>query len=125
MKKNKIYTKKAPNPLGPYSQAIEYNGVVYVSGITGIDPKTDVIYGTVEEQTERTLTTMKYILESSGSSMDKVLKVTVFLSDVNDFAKVNSVYSKHFKEPYPARICVEVAKIPLEALVEIDAIAHI
>jgi len=124
MKKNQIHTDKAAKAVGPFSQAIEYNGIVYVSGITAIDPETGVLSGTVEEQAEKILTIMEAVLEAAGSSMDNVLKTTVFLNDVNDFAKVNAVYAKHFREPYPARICVQIAKIPLGALVEIDAIAH-
>ncbi|MDK9711706.1 RidA family protein [Acidaminobacter sp.] len=125
MEKNQIQTEKAPKAVGPYSQAIEYNGIVYVSGIIAIDPLTGTLSGNVEAQTERILTNMKAVLEAAGSSMDKVIKTTVFLSDVNDFGKVNGVYDKHFLKPYPARICVEVAKIPLGALVEIDAMAHL
>ena len=124
MKKNQIHTDKAGKAVGPYSQAIEYNGIVYVSGVTAIDSQTGVPSGTVEEQAEKILTIIEAILEAAGSSMDNVLKATIFLNDVNDFAKVNEVYRKHFREPYPARICVQVAKIPLGALVEIDAIAH-
>ncbi|AWI06706.1 Rid family detoxifying hydrolase [Clostridium drakei] len=124
MKRNQIHTDKAAKAQGPYSQAIEYNGIVYVSGIIAIDPQTGVLSGAVEEQAEKILTIMQAVLEAAGSSMDNVLKTTVFLKDVNDFAKVNEVYAKHFREPYPARICVEVSKIPLGSLVEIDAIAH-
>ena len=124
MQKNQIHTDKAGKAVGPYSQAIEYNGIVYVSGVTAIDPHTGVPSGTVEEQAERILATIAAILEAAGSSMNNVLKATIFLNDVNDFSKVNEVYRKHFREPYPARICVQAAKIPLGALVEIDAIAH-
>ena len=123
-KKNAIITEKAVKPVGPFSTAIEYNDIVYVSGITAIDPKTGVLSGNVEEQTETILTIMANILEVAGSSMNNVLKTTVFLYDVNDFAKVNAVYAKHFANPFPARICVQVAKIPFDGLVEIDAIAH-
>ena len=124
MKKNRIHTDKAGKAVGPYSQAIEYNGIVYVSGVTAIDPQTGVPSGIVEEQAEEILPTIEAVLEAAGSSMDNVLKATIFLNDVNDFAKVNAVYGKHFREPYPARICVQAAKIPFGALVEIDAIAH-
>lgn len=124
MEKNQIHTDKAGKAVGPYSQAIEYNGIIYVSGVTAIEPQTGIPSGTVDEQAEKILTIIKAILEAAGSSMDNVLKATIFLNDVNDFAKVNEVYKKHFREPYPARICVQAAKIPLGALVEIDAIAH-
>lgn len=125
MEKKQIKTDKAPEAVGPFSQAIEYNGIVYASGVIAIDPKTGILSGNVEEQAEKVLEVMTSVLEAAGSSMDKVLKVTIFLNDVNDFAKVNSVYKKYFNEPYPARICVQVAKIPMGALVEMDAIAHI
>ncbi|WP_417201829.1 RidA family protein [Acetoanaerobium sticklandii] len=124
MKKNQIFTEKAPKAVGAYSQAIEYNGIVYLSGVIAINPSTGILSGTVEEQTERVLNNMKEILDKAGSSMNNIIKTTVFLNDVNDFAKVNAIYERYFSNPYPARICVEVAKIPLGALVEIDAIAH-
>lgn len=124
MAKKAIYSDKAIKPVGPFSTATEHNGTIYVSGITAIDPKTNqMIDGGVEEQAEMILTIMDGVLKDAGSSMDNVLKCTVFLDDVNDFAKVNAVYAKHFNEPFPARICVQAAKIPLGALVEIDAIA--
>lgn len=124
MSKKAIYSDKAVKPVGPFSTATEHNGTIYLSGITAIDPKTSkMIDGGVEEQAELILNIMSGILEDAGSSMDNVLKCTVFLNDVNDFAKVNAVYAKHFSEPFPARICVQAAKIPLGALVEIDAIA--
>ena len=107
MKKNQIHTDKAGKAVGPYSQAIEYNGIVYVSGVTAIDSQTGVPSGTVEEQAEKILTIIEAILEAAGSSMDNVLKATIFLNDVNDFAKVNEVYRKHFREPYPARIIMD------------------
>ncbi len=124
MKKKEIHTNKAGKSVGPYSQAIEYNGIIYVSGVTAIDPLAGLPIGTVEDQTEKILINIKEILETAGSSMDKILKVTIFLKDVNDFSKVNAVYDKYFEKPYPARICVEVSRIPFGALVEIDAIAH-
>ncbi len=124
MSKKAISSDKAVKPVGPFSTAVECNGILYVSGITAIDPKTGImITGNVEEQAEMILNIMRGILEDAESSMDNVLKCTVFLKDVNDFAKVNAVYGRHFSQPYPARICVEAARIPLGALVEIDAIA--
>lgn len=124
MSKKAINSDKAIKAVGPFSTATEHNGTIYLSGITGIDPKTNkMIDGGVEEQAELILNIMEGVLEDCGSSMDNVLKCTVFLNDVNDFAKVNAVYAKHFREPFPARICVQAARIPLGALVEIDAIA--
>ena len=124
MKKTVIISEKAVKTVGPFSTATELNGTIYLSGITAVDPVTNELKGNVEEQAEKILTIMKDVLEEAGSSMDNVLKCTVFLNDVNDFAKVNAVYARFFKAPYPARICVEVSRIPLGALVEIDAIAY-
>lgn len=122
--KSAINTNKVPEAIGPFSQAIEINGTVYISGITAFDPVTNNISGGVQEQTERILTSMKYVLDAAGISMDHVVKATVFLKDVNDFEKVNAIYAKHFSKPFPARICVEVARIPKDALIEIDAVAY-
>ena len=124
MEKRVICSDKAVKTVGPFSTATELNGTIYLSGITAVDPKTNVLSGDVSEQAEKVLTIMKDVLEEAGSSMDNVLKCTVFLNDVNDFAAVNAVYARFFKAPYPARICVQAAKIPLGALVEIDAIAY-
>ena len=125
MRKRAIVTDKAAKPVGPYSTAIEYGGIVYVSGITAVNPQTGCLIGNVEEQSELVLSIMQSVLEASDSSLDNVLKVTIFLNDVNDFAAVNSIYQKFFISPYPARICVQAAKIPLGALVEMDAIAYV
>ncbi len=125
MKKKAIVTDKAAKPVGPYSTAIECGGIIYVSGITAVNPQTGILSGTVEEQTEMVLSIMQSVLDASRSSLDSVLKVTIFLNDVNDFEKVNTIYQKYFRSPYPARICVQAAKIPLGALVEMDAIAHV
>jgi 2-iminobutanoate/2-iminopropanoate deaminase len=122
--KKPIHTDKAGRTVGPYSQAVEYNGLIFVSGVTAIDPLTGTPVGSVEEQAQKILSTIETILAAADSGLDKVLKTTIFLKDVKDFAKVNAVYAEHFKEPYPARITVAVADIPLGALVEIDAVAH-
>ena len=124
MEKRVICSDKAVRTVGSFSTATELNGTIYLSGITAVDPKTNILSGDVSEQAEKVLTIMKDVLEEAGSSMDNVLKCTVFLNDVNDFAAVNAVYARFFKAPYPARICVQAAKIPLGALVEIDAIAY-
>ena len=124
MEKRVICSDKAVKTVGAFSTATELNGTIYLSGITAVDPKTNILSGDVSEQAEKVLTIMKDVLEEAGSSMDNVLKCTVFLNDVNDFAAVNAVYARFFKAPYPARICVQAAKIPLGALVEIDAIAY-
>ncbi len=117
----KINSDKAPAAIGPYSQAIEANGFVYVSGQLPIldgELKTDVV-----EATHASLRNIKAILEAAGLSMANVVKVEIFLKDMNDFAKVNEVYAGYFAEPYPARACVEVARLPKDACVEIQCVA--
>lgn len=117
----KITSEKAPAAIGPYSQAIEANGFVYVSGqlpIQNGELKTDVV-----EATHASLSNIKAILEAAQLSMADVAKVEIFLKDMNDFAKVNEVYDTYFADPYPARACVEVARLPKDAPVEIQCIA--
>ena len=123
MNKSAIATTKAPGAIGPYSQGITIGELVYTSGQLPINVETGVMPETIEEQTRQSLENVKAILEESGSSMDKVIKTTVFLSDMNDFAKMNEVYSSFFAKPYPARSAVEVARLPKDAKVEIEVIA--
>jgi 2-iminobutanoate/2-iminopropanoate deaminase len=118
-----IKTENAPAAIGPYSQAIEVNGMVYTSGIIGVDPATGTPVEGIEAQADRAMTSLENILKEAGSGIDKVVKTTVFIKDMNDFAKVNEVYARHFKEPYPARSCVEVARLPKDLLIEIEAVA--
>ena len=119
-----ISTDKAPAAIGPYSQAIAHNGMIFVSGQLPIDPATGVFPdGGVETQTRQSLTNIKSILEQAGSGMDKVIKTTVLLADMGDFAAMNGVYASYFSAPYPARIAVQVVKLPRDARVEIEAIA--
>src|SRR5690606_6178188 len=109
-----------------YSQAIAYDSFVFCAGQTGIDPVTGlVVEGGVEAQSKQVLSNLKAVLEEAGSSMDKVLKTTVFLTDMNNFALVNAVYASYFPNKLPARTCVEVSRLPKDALVEIEAIAYI
>lgn len=116
-------TNKAPKAIGPYSQATVYNGMVYCSGQIAINPETqEFMAGDVESQTVRVLDNLKAVLEASGSSMEKALKVTVFVADMNDFSKINEIYGNYFTRK-PARATVEVARLPKDALVEIDCIA--
>ncbi|WP_462392210.1 Rid family detoxifying hydrolase, partial [Clostridium cadaveris] len=103
MNKSAIATTKAPGAIGPYSQGITIGELVYTSGQLPINVETGAMPETIEEQTKQSLENVKAILEQSGSSMDKVIKTTVFLSDMNDFAKMNEIYSSFFTEPYPAR----------------------
>ena len=119
-----ISTKDAPKAIGPYSQAIKANGFVFTSGQIAIDPSTQqVITGDVAAQTERVLRNLSEILEASGSGLGKVVRSTVFLKDMNDFAAMNQVYGKYFSSAPPARSTVEVARLPKDVLVEIDVIA--
>ncbi|MGD0906832.1 MAG: RidA family protein [Candidatus Acidiferrales bacterium] len=119
-----IATDRGPKAIGPYSQAIRANGFVFLSGQIALDPNTQqVIEGGVGRQTERVIENLKAILEAAGSSTDRVVKTTVFLADMNDFAAMNEVYSRYFIRNPPARSTVEVARLPRDVRVEIDLIA--
>lgn len=119
-----ISTKDAPQAIGPYSQAIKANGFVFVSGQVAFDPATQqVVAGDVSIQTDRVLRNLSEILEAAGSGLGKVVKATVFLKNMNDFAAMNTVYGKYFSSAPPARSTVEVARLPKDVLVEIDVIA--
>ncbi len=124
--KQSISTDKAPKAIGPYSQAITYNGIAYLSGQIPLDPATgQVIEGDIAAQTGRVLENLKAVLEASGSSLGQVLKTTVFLKNMADFPKMNEVYGRYFVETPPARSTVEVARLPRDVQVEIDCIAII
>ncbi|MDR5694382.1 MAG: RidA family protein [Armatimonadota bacterium] len=124
MVKEKVYTENAPAAIGPYSQAIKANGFVFVSGQVALDPRTGQLVGEdVKAQTRRVLENIKAILEASGSSLDKVVKTTVYLKDLNDFGQMNEIYGEYFKEIPPARATVQVSRLPREAAVEIEVIA--
>ena len=119
-----ISTTKAPGAIGPYSQGIQIGEFIYTSGQIPIDPATGAFAeGGIKEQTRQSLQNIQAILEEAGSSMDKVVKTTVFLADMNDFADMNSVYAEFFSEPYPARSAVAVKTLPKNALVEIEVVA--
>ncbi len=118
-----ISTNKAPAAIGPYSQALDLGNMVFLSGQIPIDPQTGNMADTVEAQAKQVLTNVQNILAEAGLTMANVVKTTVFLSDLGDFAKVNEVYASFFAEPYPARSCVQVAAIPKGAKVEIETIA--
>jgi len=119
-----ISTKDAPQAIGPYSQAIKANGFIFTSGQIAIDPSTQqVVTGDVGAQTERVLRNLSEILEAAGSGLGKVVRCTVFLKNMNDFAAMNQVYAKYFSSAPPARSTVEVARLPKDVLVEIDVIA--
>ena len=124
MMKKVISTTKAPAAIGPYSQAIQVGNLVYTSGQIPIDPATGVfVDGGIKEQTRQSLCNVKAILEEAGLTMSDVVKTTVFMADMNDFADMNAVYAEFFAEPYPARSAVAVKMLPKGALVEIEVIA--
>ncbi len=121
--KKVISTDKAPAAIGPYSQAIEVNNMVYTSGIIPVDPATGNIPDGSVAQAEQAFTNMKNLLEAAGTSMENVVKTTVFIKEMNDFAAINEVYAQYFTEPFPSRSCVEVARLPKDVMLEIEAIA--
>ena len=121
-----ISAPKAPAAIGPYSQAIQVGDLIYTSGQIPIDPATGAFAeGGIKEQTRQSLTNIKAILEEARASMENVVKTTVFLADMNDFADMNSVYAEFFSEPYPARSAVAVKTLPKGALVEIEVVAEV
>ncbi len=123
-KKRAVESADAPKAIGPYSQAIIANGFIFTAGQVGADPKTGaLVEGGIEAQTEQVLKNIEAVLKASGSSLDDVVKTTVFLADLNDFAKMNEVYAKRFKTPFPARSTVQVARLPRDAKIEIEAVA--
>ena len=121
--KKVISTEKAPAAIGPYSQAIEVNGMVYTSGVIPVNPETGEIPEGIEAQAAQVLKSMQALLEAAGTCVDNVVKTTVFIQDMNDFAKVNELYAQVFRNDAPARSCVEVAKLPKGVLMEMEAIA--
>lgn len=125
MKKEIIFTNKAPEAIGPYSQGNKIGDLIFTSGQLPLNPETGELYGEIKKATRQSLENVKAIIETCGSSLDKVVKVVIFLKDMEDFAQVNQVYSEYFKENSPARSCVQVAKLPKDALIEIEAIASL
>ncbi len=122
--KEVILTDRGPKPIGPYSQAVRANGFLYVSGQVALDPKTGEMTGAdIRQQTERTLENVKGVLEAAGVNLHHVVKTTVFLKDMNDFASMNEVYAKYFTSAPPARSTVQMSRLPNDALVEIEVIA--
>jgi 2-iminobutanoate/2-iminopropanoate deaminase len=122
--KEAISTDHGPRAIGPYSQAIRANGFVFVSGQIALDPRTQqLVPGDISAQTERVLENLKGIVEAAGSSMDKVVRTTVFLLDMNEFAAMNEVYARYFSRSAPARATVQAARLPRDVRVEIDLIA--
>lgn len=123
MNKKIIATDKAPAAIGPYSQAIEAGGFVFASGQIPVDPATGNIPEGIEAQAKQALTNVKNLMEASGLSMENIVKTSVFIKDMNDFAKVNEVYATFFDNDFPARSCVEVARLPKDVLIEVEVVA--
>ncbi|MCD4656123.1 MAG: RidA family protein [Planctomycetes bacterium] len=123
MEKKIISTSNAPQAIGPYSQAIMANGFIYVSGQIPFTPDGKLVADDIKSQTEQSLTNLSEILKEAGSNLEKVVKVNIFLKDMNDFAVVNDIYAKYFTSNYPARAAVEVARLPKDVLVEIECVA--
>ncbi len=122
--KDVVLTNRGPKPIGPYSQAIKANGFLFVSGQVALDPATGEFSGVnIQQQTERVLENLKAILEASGVSLTHVVKTTVFLKNIGDFAAMNEIYAKYFTLAPPARSTIEVARLPKDALVEIELLA--
>ena len=123
MDKKIVSTNNAPQAIGPYSQAVMANGFIFVSGQIPFTPEGKLVGDDISTQTEQSLKNLSEILKEAGSSLAKVIKVNVFLKDMNDFAVVNAIYAKYFTENYPARAAVEVARLPKDVLVEIECVA--
>ena len=121
--KNVISTDKAPAAIGPYSQAIEVNGMVYTSGVIPVVPETGEIPEGSQAQAKQAFTNLSHLLEAAGTSMDNVVKTTVFIKEMNDFGAINEVYATFFNGAYPARSCVEGARLPKDVMLEVEAIA--
>lgn len=121
--KKVISTDKAPAAIGPYSQAIEVGGMVYTSGVIPVDPQTGEIPEGSAAQAKQALTNLSNLLQAAGTSMEQVVKTTVFIKEMNDFGAINEVYQTFFEGDYPSRSCVEVARLPKDVMLEIEAIA--
>jgi 2-iminobutanoate/2-iminopropanoate deaminase len=121
--KRAFMTEHAPKPVGPYSQVVQYGEFLFLAGQVPLTPDGKLNEGDIVAQTRQVLNNIKAVLEAAGSSMNRVLKTTIFLADLSDFETVNGVYAEYFQEPYPARSTVQVSKLPKGARLEIDAIA--
>ena len=121
--KKVIQTDKAPAAIGPYSQAIEVNGMVYTSGVIPVVPETGEIPEGCQAQARQAFTNLSHLLEAAGTDMGHVIKTTVFIKEMDDFGAINEVYASFFPAPFPARSCVEVARLPKDVLLEVEAVA--
>lgn len=123
--KQPVHSEKAPKPVGPYSPAVIAGEFVWTSGQLGLDPATgELVPGGIEAETEQALKNLAAVLEAAGSGLDRVVKTLIFITDMNQFAKVNAIYARYFPEPFPARSTVQVSALPKGALVEIEAVAR-
>lgn len=123
MNKEIISTKKAPSSIGPYSQGMIVGDLVFTSGQIPLNPESGELVTEISKATVQVMANLSAVLEAAGSSLEKVIKTTIFLQDLNDFEKVNEIYGDYFKDNLPARSCVQVAKLPKGAIIEIEAIA--
>lgn len=119
-----VSTKNAPVAIGPYSQAVSFGNLLFTSGQIPLEPSSNNIPSGIESQTKQALENLKNVLEAGGSSLNNVLKVNIFIKNMNDFAIINEIYGKYFTDNYPARCCVEVARLPKDVLIEIEGIAY-
>lgn len=124
MKKQIIQTVQAPQAIGPYSQGISVNELIFTSGQIPVNPKSGYIARGIEEQTKQCLENLKAVLEEGGGGLDTVLKTVVYIRDMESFSIINSIYEQYIEQPYPSRSCVEVARLPKDVLIEIEAIAY-
>jgi 2-iminobutanoate/2-iminopropanoate deaminase len=122
--KKTIATDRAPKAIGPYSQGVVFEKLVFVSGQIPIDPPPANWGGSIENQAHRVFKNIEGVLKAAGSDLSKVLKVVIFLKNMDDFAKINKIYTEYFKEPFPARAVVEISRLPKDAIIEADAIAY-
>ena len=122
--KNILYSKEAPEPIGPYSQAIGFEKLIFTSGQIALDKSGTIKSDDIKEQTKAVIENLKHVLGDNGSSLENVLKTTVYLSNMNDFAEMNEVYAQYFSKSMPARSTVEVSRLPKDVKVEIDVIAY-
>ncbi|MDD7363695.1 MAG: RidA family protein [Peptoniphilus sp.] len=120
-----IKTDNAPSAIGPYSQAVEHDGIVYTSGQIPVDPKTGELKTDIKEATRQSLTNLKNLLEAAGSGLDEIMKVNIFILDMGQFSDINAVYSEFFTDHKPARSCVAVTTLPKDAVIEIEAFARV
>jgi len=126
MQKNIISTEKAPQAIGPYSQAVQFNNLLFISGQIPLEPNSgEIVKGNIKELTKQILDNLNAILTASGSSLDNVLRTTIFLTNLDDYAEVNEIYAEFFEKSMPARSTVQVSRLPMDVPIEIDAIASV